>query len=265
MSAGDLGEYLRRPLTPPDDAVLAAIEGGPIDATRALARSEIDRMLDARPLRVETGWCEGLPDGSGFVAVRTPMPAVDAAMVDWWFDWHPDDDARYRAWHPLAHRANRCDRGAPGAKPFWNTVHHPVEDIGTGMRRLRIEFRPPSDLGFESDCLDVPGVATVVCGFAGDEALRVAHTVMAHVFLETDEGLVLRSAFWLGARIRPYAPAPLVALAAPLLDLPSFRRRTMPRGVAPALARHCAEEYANLAALLPELYARFRLTIQPLR
>jgi hypothetical protein len=31
----------------------------------------------------------------------------------------------------------------------------------------------------------------------------------------------------------------------------------MPSGVAPALARHCAEEYGNLAALLPELYRRF--------
>jgi hypothetical protein len=258
MSVGELDDYSRRPLTPPDDAVLAAIEAGPIDPALALARSEIDRMLDPRSLTVETGWCECLADGSGFVAVRTPMPAVDAAMVDWWFDWHPDDDARYRAWHPLAHRANRCDRpAAADAKPFWNTVHHPVEDIGTGMRRVRIEFRPPSALGFHSDCLDVPGVATVVCGFAGDEGLHVAHTVMAHVFLEADEGLVLRSAFWLGARIRPYAPVPLVALIAPLLDLPAVRRRAMPRGVAPALARHCAEEYANLAALLPELYPRF--------
>jgi hypothetical protein len=31
----------------------------------------------------------------------------------------------------------------------------------------------------------------------------------------------------------------------------------MPRELPAALARHCAEEYANLAALLPELHARF--------
>jgi hypothetical protein len=31
----------------------------------------------------------------------------------------------------------------------------------------------------------------------------------------------------------------------------------VPRAVMPALARHCAEEYSNLAALLPELHARF--------
>jgi hypothetical protein len=258
VSADELTEYLRRPLTPPDPVVLAAIEAEPISPADALPRAEIDRMLDPAPLAAETGWCEDVGDGSGFVAVRTEMPSVDAAMVDWWFDWHPRDGARYRAWHPLAHEDNRVDQPTvAGAKPFWNTVHHPVEDVGTGMRKVRIEFKPPSELGFSTDGLDAPGVATIVCGFAGDESLHVAHTLMAHVFLEAEQGVVLRSAFWLGARIRPYAPAPLPALIAPVLDMPAVRRRAMPSGVAPALARHCAEEYANLAALLPELYRRF--------
>lgn len=261
MSAADLAEYVERPMAPPDPGVLAAIDAGPIDRREALMRAEIDRMLDPAPLATETGWCPQLDDGSGFVAVRTPMPLVTGEMVDWWFDWHPRDAARYRAWHPLAHADNRCDPpSSAGAKPFWGAVHHPVEDVGTGMRRVRIEFRAPTELGFSSDCLGLPEVATVVGGYAGDEKLRLAHTVMAHVFLNEGEGVVLRSAFWLGARIRPYAPAPLAALAAlaaPLLDLPAVRRRAIPGDVAPALARHCAEEYANLATLLPELYDRF--------
>jgi hypothetical protein len=258
VSADELREYARRPMAPPDPSVLAAIDVGPIRPADALPRAEMDRMLDPTPLAAETGWAEKLDDGTAFVAVRTEMPGVNAAMVDWWFDWHPRDGARYRAWHPLAHQDNRVDPPRiAGAKPFWNTVHHPVEDVGTGKRKVRIEFKPPSQLGFATDALDTPGVGTVVCGFAGDESLHVAHTVMAHVFLETSHGLALRSAFWLGARIRPYLPPPFPALAAPVLDLPAVRRRAMPSGVAPALARHCAEEYANLAVLLPELYGRF--------
>jgi hypothetical protein len=258
VSAEELADYERRPLAPADAKTLLAIEAGPITSDAALPLAEIDRMLDPAPLLAETGWCEDVGDGSGFVAVRTPMPMVDAPMVDWWFDWHPRDGARYRAWHPLAHQDNSLDPPvSPGAKPFWGAVHHPVEDVGTGMRKVRIEFKRPGELGFSTDGLDAPGVATVVCGFAGDESLHVAHTVMAHVFLEADRGVVLRSAFWLGARIRPYAPPPLAALLAPVLDLPAVRRRAMPAGVAPALARHCAEEYANLAVLLPELYERF--------
>jgi hypothetical protein len=35
------------------------------------------------------------------------------------------------------------------------------------------------------------------------------------------------------------------------------RRALLPRRLPRALAHHCAEEYANLAALLPELYERF--------
>ena len=57
---------------------------------------------------MKTGWCT-LPDEVSYVAVRTPMPAVTGAMVDWWFDWHPRDPLRYRVWHPLAHVSNRLE------------------------------------------------------------------------------------------------------------------------------------------------------------
>ena len=72
-----------------------------------------------------------------------------------------------------------------------------------------------------------------------------------------DEGVVLRSHFWLGAAIRPYLPAPLADPAAALLNRRRVRDLALPRGLAPALARHCAEEYANLAALLPELHRAY--------
>ena len=55
--------YLRRPMTPPDPAVLRAIEAGPLDPGEALALSEMDRLLDPAPLPGETGWCT-LPDGA---------------------------------------------------------------------------------------------------------------------------------------------------------------------------------------------------------
>jgi hypothetical protein len=35
------------------------------------------------------------------------------------------------------------------------------------------------------------------------------------------------------------------------------RRLALPASLPRALAGHCAEEYANLATLLPELYRRF--------
>ncbi|HEX7244156.1 MAG TPA: hypothetical protein VF245_01150 [Solirubrobacterales bacterium] len=65
-----LKSYLSRPLSPPDPAVLAAIEAGPVDPVRTVSRAEVDRLLDPEPLPVETGWCFR-PDGIGYVAVRT--------------------------------------------------------------------------------------------------------------------------------------------------------------------------------------------------
>jgi hypothetical protein len=100
-------------------------------------------------------------------------------------------------------------------------------------------------------------VAAIVGGFVGDDRRRMQHTKMVHVFLDRDGGVVLRSRFWLGAVIRPYLPGPVAGLAARALNRPAVRRRLVPASVPRALARHCAEEYANLASLLPELYEQF--------
>jgi hypothetical protein len=253
----DLSAYLSRPLTPPPAATLAAIEAGPVAPGEALPLTQLDRLLDPKPLVAETGWCT-LPDGVGYVAVRTPMPAVTAEMVDWWFEWHPLEPLRYRIWHPRAHSDNSLEPPArQGAKAHWGAVHHPVEDVGTGMVHARIAFKPPLEVGFSTNALDDPAVATVVCGEVGDDRRRVRHSAMAHVFLREGDGVVLRSHFWLGALIRPYLPAPLAGPAAGLLNNRVVRRLALPAGLPRALATHCAEEYANLAALLPELYGGF--------
>jgi len=252
-----LEDYLSRPLTAPDPAAIAAIERGPMDPGQAQSAEHVNALLDPAELPGECGWCM-LPDGCGYVAMRTPMPGVTGEMVDWWFDWHPRDPVRYRVWHPLAHERNSVEpAAAPGAKPYWGTVHHPVEDIGTGTVHARIAFHRPEALGFSPGALEQPGVAAIVAGFAGDDRRRMQHTKMVHVFLRTDDGVVLRSRFWLGAVLRPYVPEPLAGLLARALNRPAVRRRLLPPAAPRALARHCAEEYANLAALLPELHMQF--------
>jgi hypothetical protein len=252
-----LEEYLSRPLTPPDAAVIEAIERGPMDAREAQSADHVEVLLNPGELPGECGWCV-LPDGCGYVAIRTPMPGITGDMVDWWFDWHPRDPVRYRAWHPPAHEDNSVEPApVPGEKPYWGTIHHPVEDIGTGTVHARIAFQPPEALGFLAGALDQPDVAAIVGGFAGDDRRRMQHTKMVHVFLRANGGVVLRSRFWIGAAMRPYAPEPLAGLAARVLNRPAVRRRLIPAGVPRALARHCAEEYTNLAAILPGLYEQF--------
>src|SRR5262245_39124394 len=144
MTDSGFEPYLSRPLSPPDPAVLRAIESGSADPAETLPLADVDRLLDPAPLPVETGWCFR-SDRVGYVAVRTSLPGVSAEQVEWWFDWHPRDPDRYRAWHPLAHTDNSIEAPAmPGAKAHWGAVHHPVEDVGTGTVHARIAFQPPS-------------------------------------------------------------------------------------------------------------------------
>ncbi len=257
MGPNGLGEYLSRPMTPADDATLEAIESGPIAPDAAMPLRALDRLLEPEAPGAATGWCT-LPDGVGYVAVETAMPAVSGEMVDWWFDWHQRSPERYRIWHPLAHKGISWERPrALGAKAHWGATHHPVEDLGLGDIRARIGFCRPSAIGLSSDSLDDPHVATIVCGLAGDDTRRVQHTPMVHVFLGQGEGVLLRSRFWLGAALRPYLPGALAGAGGWALNRPAVRRWALPPAMPKLLARHCAEEYANLATLLPEVHRRF--------
>jgi hypothetical protein len=257
-TTADLLPYLSRPMTPPSQDVQIAIERGPIAVPDALLRTQLDRLLDLAPLAAETGWCT-LDDGTGYVAVRTPMPSVTSEMVEWWHTWHPRDPIRYQIWFPGAHDWTHEEaRGGPArAKCHWGVVNYPVEDIGLGMSNLRIEFTPPSQLGFSIDAIDDPRVGTIIAGLVGDVTVHLQHTIMIHVFLNGADGLVLRSRFYIGAAIRLYALERIAELSAFAFNRPVFRRRFVPSRAPRALARHCAREYANLATLLPELYRRF--------
>src|SRR5271166_2481136 len=256
-SGADLRAYLDRPMTLPAREVLAEIALGPIDPADALDRRELDRLLDPAPLAAETGWCT-LPDGVAYAAVRTEMPGVTGEMVDWWFDWHQRDPIRYQLWFPGAHESISFEPApTPGAKAHWGAVHHPVEDVGLGMDHLRIAFQAPTRLGFSTDALADPRVATIVGGLVGDKRRHVQHTLMVHVFLPSPGGLVQRSRFWIGAALRPYAPAPVASVAARAINRRAVRARLLPERTARVMAEHCAAEYANLAALLPELRGRY--------
>lgn len=240
MTENDLAALLERPMSPPQ------VEPQEVDPAGALLPHELDRLLDPTPIEHETGWCS-LPDGVAYAAVRTEMPGVTGEMVDWWFDWHQCESIRYRIWFPGAHDSISWKPPAePGAKAFWGAVHYPVEDVGLGMDKLWIDFRRPTELGFSTDALEDPNVATIVGGFVGDRKRRVQHTLMCHVFLRANDGLVQRSRFWIGAAIRP-------AIA----NHKFVRRLTVPRNAPEAMAAHCAAEYANLATLLTELYPRY--------
>lgn len=252
-----LEPYLDHLLADPSPDQLAGV-GAPFEPGAAVAFADKDRLLDPAPLAVESGWCR-MPDGVGYVAMRTAMPDVTPEMVDWWFDWHPRRGERYRAWHPTAHFDNSLDPpAAEGAKPYWGATHHAVEDFGDGRVDARIEFLDPAEFGFSLAAVAGDAVGTIVCARVGDRISR--HTLMAHVYLREGDGLVLRSNFWLGGEVGLRLPdrlGPVNGLLRPALNSKFLRHRLLKDSTIKALAIHCAEEYTNLAVILPPLYERF--------
>ena len=246
----------------------------PPDAARCWRRSSAGRSTRRRAARRDGSTAcstrrrcrsrpagAALPDGVGYVAVRTAMPGVSGEMVDWWFDWHPRDPLRYRVWHPLAHTRQLARARRRARRRQSPLGRRPPPGRG---RRHRQRARPDRLRAADASSASPATRSTTrasrrsSCGYAGDDRRRVRHTPMVHVFLATATGSCSAAASGSAPRCAPTCPAPLAASAARLLNRPAVRRaRAAARRCRRALARHCAEEYANLAALLPELYGRF--------
>ena len=192
VSEHDLERYLRRPLTPAG-ARRCCARSKPGRWTRA-ARS---RPRRARPPARPRSRCRARPAG----ALPRTAPATSRSRrrcresAARWSTGGSTGIPAIRSATASGTRArtSRTRSSAPrsrGAKAHWGTVHHPVEDVGLGTVHARIAFLAPSAMGFSGDALSDPRVATIVCGYAGDDRRRVRHTPMVHVFLRTDDGVL---------------------------------------------------------------------------
>lgn len=197
------------------------------------------------------------PDGTLTVACTTPMPGVGAEMWDWWFGWHSQSSARYRLWHPEAHKKSQIaeDRGhlPVGRARYVGNVSAVDEFIGTQMTRLAIAFVPPAD--FEMDEARVDAMGTAICAIVSMRDERITQGKLVHLLENTADGCVMHSRFHLGQFT---SQMPVVgALLTWLVNRPAMRRRLVNDRIGLSLLRHCFEEMHHLAAILPELHHRF--------
>ncbi len=242
----ELRELLDKPLpeVPPDIAAALRQPGG-ITLTPFEDKDAI--LVDGR-LHMETGYRK-FPGKQGYlVSMYCPMPGVTADMIEWWFWWHPREDLRYQAWFPGEHFSNLYPkRQAPYFErdtmpEFQPNTQLPTERI-SGMRMpLRIDFVEPQTFGFSPGAMERAGFPIIVCGHVGLLNGLVWHTEMAHMFKQTDDGLLLVSRFWLGRT----------------LHNPLLRKFVLTDETARGMAEHCCVEYRNLAEILPVLYREYR-------
>ena len=239
-----------------EQALLAGRQPGEL----ATPRGEIAAAL-AQPgyLKIENGWAV-LPNGELMIAVHTPMPGVRAAMVDWWFGWHIKETARYKLWHPNAHRftAPAEDRSddptLSDRERYVGNTSFIDEYIGGTLSRLAVHFQDPRTLGFVTD--DPTSTAIVARGGSSD--VPIVSAWLVHHVRDTPDGAEMRSRFYLGDVAVQQGVPPTVAEALDATGVLATVRAEVAR-LDTALLTHCAVEMSHLACILPALHAAFAL------
>ncbi|MEM1576009.1 MAG: hypothetical protein QXT98_00675 [Archaeoglobaceae archaeon] len=241
-------KFLTRGNVPLPETHLKIInEGKDIPSEGVLMFSEKDKLLEEGYHLFENGF-HHFKDGSAYVACLTKMPKVSIEMLYWWFWWHSKEGIRYRIWYPEKHFDVHTDSTG--------FTHYVTEDIGTGKQKLIIQFLTPLKFGFDTKKLenvDFDKVA-IICARVGIKRawFTVWHTKMCHFVRKAQEGVELRSRFWIGERLEVEGFGGKILSW--LLNRPIIKRRVIPRDVGKHMFHHCAQEYHNLSEILPEIY-----------
>lgn len=250
-------KYLQIQNVPLSPEIQEIFEGEDMSAQAILARENINDLLNEGYHEVETGFFH-FSNKSAYVAAFTKMPAVTTEMIDWWFWWHPAESLRYRIWYPEMHfdakadfHGYYADENLSYAERLHKSEHIVEEDIGTGRETLVIDFCSPADFGFDITRFKEAKIATVICARVGFPKQKVWFTEMCHLVRKTEEGLEMRSRFWIGQHIRRMDK---LTFLNKILNSSFVKKQLMPKNVGKYMMLHCCQEYANLTRLLPQIY-----------
>ncbi len=177
-----------------------------MDPADALARANVDRLLDPAPIE----WrAVGAARGRRRLRRGADRHAgVTGPMVDWWFDWHADDPIRYRIWHPLAHQGNSIEPAGTRAARQGALGRGPPSRRGHRNGHASTPASRSDDLlEMGSSMRSDPAIATIVGGFAGDDARHIQHTPMFHVFIAHGDGVLSAAASGSERRCVPTDPS----------------------------------------------------------
>ncbi len=252
-------KYLNKENTPMPSEHLDILEKGvEMLLESVLPINEKNKLLDVGYLIGENGFRRN-EDGSVYAAVLTKMPNVTIDMIDWWFWWHAAEDVRYQIWYPDMHFAISSDfQGAykDASKSYRERLHlssHLVtEDVGTGKEKIMIDFMSPAEFGFDSSRLH-PKRETVICARVGSPDRGVWGTKMCHYVRTTNEGVEMRSRFWIGHKVQRMGGF-AQGFFNSILNKPFVKKKLIPKSLGKAMFHHCSQEYHNLAEILPQVY-----------
>lgn len=249
-------KYLKRENSPmPKDHLEILEKGEELTTDLVLSRGEVNQLFEAGYLEGENGFVL-LDDGSTYVSVLTKMPKVTIEMIDWWFWWHAKEGARYQIWYPDMHfdinadfQGSYDDETKSYRERLYLSAHLVTEDVGLGKDKILIDFMHPTEFGFDKNKLN--DSVTIICARVGSPEKGVWGTEMCHFVRTTDEGVEMRSRFWIGNKV--YRMKGLSFLNV-ILNTPFVKKKLIPKNVGIKMFHHCSQEYHNLADILPQVY-----------
>lgn len=204
---------------------------------------DINKMLEPGYLEMENGFTQ-FKDGTGYVAANIQFPKAKGEMLDWWFDWVGYEIMRYKIWYPGLHAITLFEGYD---EPETYSISASVLDYPEGKTAHTIETLmkdgPLQDLAInfinpQKYNLDVSKLGQNQWAICAD-VKSGKHTIvqMVHFVREVDQGVELRSRFWIGNEL------PWIA-----------RKISIDEEQLYHLAHHCLTEYTQLSSFLPEVY-----------
>lgn len=201
-------KYFDYPMTEIPQEKLDILEGGPLADDKMLKITERAKLFEPGYLDAEVGYGV-MADGTGYVANMTFMPGVTTEMLEWWFAWHSIEDARYKIWNPEGHYYARTQdmqkamsHNLPMRERTWGTSRDVKADMGNGPEDLVIEFKMPSEMGYDEDQIGTDVCSTLMCAnIHGPEAGKGMPMVMTLMAREVEGGLEVRTRIWMGYQL----------------------------------------------------------------
>ena len=260
-------KYYERDLAPIAPQKMGAIFGAPMVPIGKVTFPERAKILEPG-FTDDTGYCV-LPDGTGYISDTTFIPGGTAEMVDWYFAWRGLDPFRFTIVNPEENLGSKSMQTCITLDPFrtiqekyWDTtqVVTRVGQMGPmGPPKIDyLNFKCPSSVGFDMAKIGPDQeTKTLVCArnFADGQPPQAAPDYfVCHQVKEAEGGINVTTRIWYGWTVRygkSYKALPDEFFMQPMVPM--------------ALMIQNATEWANLAAILPELYAEEKDQLQEVK
>lgn len=256
-SAQPIARYCDRP------AAHAAAPVPPLPPEQAILPDDMNIILDQDACPKASGYCM-LENGGGYLTVKAALPGVTKEMLQWMVAWQGLEPIHYMAINGETHHSaavSDLDREKIGrsylslAEKSEGIIVYSVDQIGGELQGNLTYYLSPADQGLCLDRYVRSGAITI-----GGTVIRQGHTepdpqkkslnIMVTVVRDTADGVEVQTHLWAGYKI-----------------LRREAKRFDVNGIQPTeesmkvLANYIADEWAQIGAVLPALYAEYGGTL----